>query len=80
MSSDSSARHTGNGLITSAQKVRALRDHELLALDAWTEGQDKVISAECARRAEAGCRFSHYLACGESGTLHLPDVGQAGQS
>lgn len=32
------------------QVVQALHDHELLALDAWTEGKEGVISAECDRR------------------------------
>jgi hypothetical protein len=30
--------------------VKALEDHELLALDAWLEGQNEVIAAECERR------------------------------
>jgi hypothetical protein len=71
---------TGTGLLTSAQKVQALRDHELLALDAWTEGQDEVISAECARRAESARRFAHYLGRGElavSGTVHLENASHA---
>lgn len=35
---------------TSSQLAEALEDRELLALDAWTRGEDKTFSDECKRR------------------------------
>lgn len=38
--------------LTTGQLAAALTDHELLALDAWTAGNDPVIRAESERRAD----------------------------